>query len=119
MLNEMLSRFELLLKTVVRIRRKEKVILQNAPHRTPNDKKMATNGFLSKIREYWINVRLCIVKLKSGGQQLPIAKKNLSLNIFNLENPFLIKAQKTYVYTQLTECSIVTRLHHPELKSRA
>ena len=34
MLNEMLSRFELFLNTVVRIRRKEKVMFQNAPHRT-------------------------------------------------------------------------------------
>ena len=46
--------------------------------------KNANNRFLSKIREYWIDVRLRIVKLDSGGQQLPVTKKNLSRNIFNL-----------------------------------
>ena len=46
--------------------------------------KNANNRFLSKIREYWIDVRLRIVKLESGGQQLPVTKKNLSRNIFNL-----------------------------------
>ena len=82
--------------------------------------KNANNRFLSKIREYWIDVRLRIVKLESGGQQLPVAKKNLSRNIFNLEkSSFLLKLLKTYVFTQITECSIVTHLHHSELKSRA
>ena len=46
--------------------------------------KNANNRFLSKIREYWIDVRLRIVKLESGGQQLPVTKENLSRNIFNL-----------------------------------
>ena len=46
--------------------------------------KNANNRFLSKIREYWIDVCLRIVKLESGGQQLPVTKKNLSRNIFNL-----------------------------------
>ena len=46
--------------------------------------KMPTIGFYPKSREYWIDVRLRIVKLESGGQQLPVAKKNLSRNIFNL-----------------------------------
>ena len=46
--------------------------------------KNANNRFLSKIREYWIDVRLRIVKLESGGQQLPVTKKNFSRNIFNL-----------------------------------
>ena len=45
--------------------------------------KNANNRFLSKIREYWIDVRLRIVKLESG-QQLPVTKKNLSWNIFIL-----------------------------------
>ena len=82
--------------------------------------KNANNRFLSKIREYWIDVRLRIVKLESGGQQLPVTKKNLSRNIFNLEkSSFLLKVLKTYVFTQITKCSIVTHLHHPELKSRA
>ena len=82
--------------------------------------KMLTIGFLSKIREYWIDVHLRIVKLESGGQQLPVTKKNLSQNIFNLEkSSFLLKVLKTYVFTQITKCSIVTHLHHPELKSRA
>ena len=50
---------------------------------------MPTIGFLSKIREYWIDVHLRIVKLESGGQQLPVTKKNLSWNIFNLEKSSL------------------------------
>ena len=33
----------------------------------------------------WIDVRLRIIKLESGGQQLPVTKKNLPRNIFNLE----------------------------------
>ena len=49
--------------------------------------KNANNRFLSKIWEYWTDVNLRIVKLKSGGQQLPVMKKNLSENSFNLENP--------------------------------
>ena len=50
--------------------------------------KMPTIVFLSKIREYWIDVRLRIVKLESGGQQLPIAKKKISPEIFlTLKNP--------------------------------
>ena len=73
--------------------------------------------------EYWIDVRLRIVKLESAGQQLPVTKKKkkkLSRNIFYLEkSSFLLKLLKTYVFTQITECSIVTHLHHPELKSRA
>ena len=63
---------------------------------------------------------LHIGKLESGGQQLPVMKKNHPGNRFNLENPlFLLKVLKTYVFTQITECSIVTHFHHPELKSRA
>ena len=82
--------------------------------------KNANNRFLSKIREYWIDVRLRIVKLESGGQQLPVTKKNLSRNVFILvKSSFLFKVLKTYVFTQITKCSIVTHLHHPELKSRA
>ena len=49
--------------------------------------KNANNRFLSKIREYWIDVRLRIVKLESGGQQLPVTKKNLSRNILIFQNP--------------------------------
>ena len=49
--------------------------------------KNANNRFLSKIWEYWTDVRLGIVKLESGGQRLPVTKKNLSRNVFNLENP--------------------------------
>ena len=82
--------------------------------------KMPTIGFLSEIREYWIDVRLRIAKLESEGQQLPFTKENLSRNIFNLEkSPFVSKVLKTYVFTQIKECSIVTHLHHSELKSRA
>ena len=62
---------------------------------------------------------LHIGKLESGGQQLPVMKKNHPGNRFNLEkSSFLLKLLKTYVFTQITECSIVTHLHHPELKSR-
>ena len=58
----MLSRFELLLNTVVRIRRKENVILQNAPHRTPKWPlhQKCQQSVLSKIREYWIDVRCAL-----------------------------------------------------------
>ena len=52
--------------------------------------KMPTISFLSKIRKYWIDVHLRIVKLESGGQQLPVTKTNCSGNRFNLEkSPFL------------------------------
>ena len=43
-------------------------------------------------------MRLRIAKLESGGQQLPVTKKILSRNIFNLEkSSFLLKELKTYV----------------------
>ena len=45
--------------------------------------KMPTIGFYPKS-EYWIDVLSRIVKLESGGQQLPVTKKNLSRNNFNL-----------------------------------
>ena len=65
-------------------------------------------------------MRLPIVKLESGGEQLPVIKKNHSGNRFNLEKfSFLLKILETYVFTQITECSIVSHLYHPELKSRA
>ena len=89
---------------------------------TKNDfcTKNANSRFLSKIREFWIDVRLRIVKLELGSQQLPVTKNNPSRNIFNLEkSSFLLKVLKTDVFTQITECSIVTHLHHSELKSRA
>ena len=38
--------------------------------------------FSSKIWEYWTDVHLRIVKLESGGQQLPVFKNNLSGNSF-------------------------------------
>ena len=61
--------------------------------------KNANNRFLSKIREYWIDVCLCIVKLESGGQQLLVTKKNLSRNIFNLEkSTFLLKVLKNICF---------------------
>ena len=94
--------------------------MRHIEHQNDFCTKNANNRFLSKIREYWIDVRLRIVKLESGGQQLPVTKKILSRNIFNLEkSSFLLKELKTYVFTQITKCSIVTHLHHPELKSRA
>ena len=67
--NGMLYHFGLLLNTVVKIRRKKKIILQNDP------KKANNKFFLSKICEYWTDVHLCIVKLESGGEQLSIIKK--------------------------------------------
>ena len=73
--------------------------------------------FLSKIWEYWTDVHLNIVKLKSRGQS--VIKKNHSGNRFNLEiSSFFIKNTKTCVFTQIIECSIVTHLHYPELKWR-
>ena len=49
--------------------------------------KHANNRFLSKIREYWIYVRLRIIKLESGGQQLQLQRK-ISPEIFvTLKNP--------------------------------
>ena len=60
--------------------------------------KYANNRFLSKIREYCIDVRLLIVKLESG-QQLPVIKKNLSRNIFNIEkSSFLLKVLKVLCF---------------------
>ena len=58
--------------------------MRHIEHQNDLCTKNANNRFLSKIREYWIDVRLRIVKLESGGQQLPVTKKNLSRNIFNL-----------------------------------
>ena len=61
-------------------------------------------------------MHLHIVKLESGGQQLPVIKKNRSGNRFNLENTlFLLKGIKTYGFTQITECLIVTHLYYPKL----
>ena len=45
--------------------------------------------------------------------------KNLSTNSFNLENALFIKSMKNKSFTQITVCSIVTHLYHPELKSGA
>ena len=39
------------------------------------------------IWEYWIDVPLRIVKLESGGQQLPVTKKNLPETVLTLKNP--------------------------------
>ena len=48
-------------------------------------------------------MHICFVKLESGGQQLPVIKKNLSRNSFNLEkSSFSLKLLKTYVFTQIT-----------------
>ena len=61
--------------------------------------KNANNRFLFKIREYWIDVRLHMVKLESGGEQLPVTKKILSRNIFNLEKySFFIKITKNICF---------------------
>ena len=38
---------------------------------------------------------MLIVKLESGGQQLPVIKENLPENSFNLEKSFLSKKRKT------------------------
>ena len=118
----MLSRFGLLLNTVVRIRRKEKVILQNTPHRMP--KCLLTQ----KCQQYFLiqNLRIldrcafahCKIGIRRS-TATSYKKKNHSGNRFNLEkSSFFIKVLKTYVFTQITEYSIVAHLHHPELKSR-
>ena len=58
--------------------------------------KNANNCFLSKIWEYWTDVHLCIVKFESEGKQVPVIKKILSENSFDLENPFFLsKVLKT------------------------
>ena len=73
--------------------------MRHIEHQNDLCTKNANNRFLSKIREYWIDVRLRIVKLESGGQQLPVTKKNLSRNIFNLsKSSFLLKVLKTCFY---------------------
>ena len=52
-------------------------------------------------------MRLRIVNLELGGQQLPVTKKNRSENCTNLEkHSCLLKVQKKYVFTQISECSI-------------
>ena len=61
--------------------------------------KNANNRFLSKIWEYWTDEHLCIVKLESGGQQLPFVEKNLSGNSFNLKkSTFFIKSTKNICF---------------------
>ena len=59
--------------------------------------KNANNRFLSKIWPYCTNVHLRFVELESGGQQLPIIKKHLSGNSFNLKkfSFFLIQSTKS------------------------
>ena len=87
----MYLRFGLLLNTVVKISRKEKVIflyckLRHKERQNDFWTKNDNNRFLSKIWEYWTDMHLQIVKLRSGGQQLPGSyKKNLFANSFNLE----------------------------------
>ena len=72
--------------------------------------KNANNRFLSKIWEYWTDEHLCIVKLDSGGQQLPVIQQHLT------ENPlFLIKSTRNIHFYSNHR----TLLHYPELKSRA
>ena len=66
--------------------------------------KNANNRFLSKISKYSTDVHLCIVKLESGGQQLPVIEK-ISPEIFlTLKNPLSYLVLKTYVFTQIIEC---------------
>ena len=82
--------------------------------------KNANNIFLSEIWKYWIDVHLRIVKLESGTSyqgQLPVMKKNCAGNRLNLEkSSFVLIVLKTYVFTQITECSIVTHLYYQELE---
>ena len=68
--------------------------------------KNANNRFLSKIREYWIDVRLHIIKLESKDQQLPVTKKNLPRNIFNLE--------KSSFFNQSTENMFLPKSQNPQ-----
>ena len=62
--------------------------------------KNANNRCLSKSKNiYWTDVHLCIVKLESGGQQLPVTKKNRSGNSFNLEkNPLFYQKYENYTF---------------------
>ena len=66
--------------------------------------KNANNRFLSKISEYISDVHLCIVKLESGGQQLPVIEKNLSGDIFNLEKSSFLFSTENIRFTQIIEC---------------
>ena len=73
----MLSHFELPLNTVVKIRRKEKVVLQNAPQRTPKqllNQKYRQKVFIQNLR---ILDKCAFAHCKIGirGQQLPVIKK--------------------------------------------
>ena len=52
--------------------------------------KMSTIGFYPKSENIGQMCILCIVKLESGGQQLPVIKENLSGNSFNLEHSFFL-----------------------------
>ena len=108
--------------TVVKMSRKEKVILQNEPHITP--KWLLNQKWQQKVSQNdpkSVNIgQMFICVLEAGGQKLPIIKKNLSANSFNLrKSSFSSKVRKTYVVTKVTVCSIVTHLHHRELKSGA
>ena len=67
--------------------------------------------FLSKIREYWIDVRLRIAKLESEGQHLPFTKENLPEIFLTLKNAFFLKVLIYGFYPFQRICSIVTHLH--------
>ena len=77
--------------------------------------KNANNKFVSKIWEYWTNVHLRIVRLESGGLQLPVIKKTSLRKYFQLSKMLFLNIR----FYPNTDCSIITHLHYPELKSRA
>ena len=64
-------------------------------------------------------MHLHIVKLKSGGQQLPALRQKRPKNSFNHEKVSILpKVIKTRVFTKITECSTATHLHYSKSKSR-
>ena len=114
----MLRRFGLFLNTVVRIRRKETVILQNTPHRMPK--------WLSKIRTIFFNPKfeniwqMCICTFWNWNQEVnsyQLRKITPEIDL-TLKNPFFIKSTKNVRFL-LKSRMLNTHLHYPEVKARA
>ena len=82
--------------------------------------KNANNIFVSKIWECWTDVHLHIVSWNQEVNSYQLQRKiTRELDLTLKKSSFLLKVLKTYVFTQIAECSVVTHLHYPELKSSA